>query len=178
MPTFTQTQIVLITGANQGIGFAAAKLLSKLANHHVIIGSRNLDKGQAAADKIMAEGAISPVSTLVVDLDNDKTLLAAAAHIEKEFGKLDVLVVSKYPSFELRNIEVRTVRHLRTTPEFPSTLPIPTVLRVKSWRRHSARTYLAWQHSPMPFYHYSPRVIFPESSILAACSAQSRARLT
>jgi enoyl-[acyl-carrier-protein] reductase (NADH) len=53
-----------------------------------------LEKGNTAVDKLKAEGAISIVSSLVVDMDSDQTLLSAVTDIEKRFGKLDVLVVS------------------------------------------------------------------------------------
>lgn len=46
---------VLITGANKGIGYETARqLLQK--GYYVLLGSRNLENGLAAADKFKAEG--------------------------------------------------------------------------------------------------------------------------
>ena len=46
----SEQKIALITGGNRGIGYAIAQGLLK-ANFRVIIGSRNLEKGQAAVEK-------------------------------------------------------------------------------------------------------------------------------
>jgi enoyl-[acyl-carrier-protein] reductase (NADH) len=71
--------------------------LNNSANFGDIMSSLALEvlkKGNTAVDKLKAEGAISIVSSLVVDMDSDQTLLSAVTDIEKRFGKLDVLVVS------------------------------------------------------------------------------------
>jgi NAD(P)-dependent dehydrogenase (short-subunit alcohol dehydrogenase family) len=53
----TSPQIVLITGANQGLGYFAALQLSKLPGYHVLVGSRDAAKGANAVKQIEAEGA-------------------------------------------------------------------------------------------------------------------------
>jgi NAD(P)-dependent dehydrogenase (short-subunit alcohol dehydrogenase family) len=79
-------RIALITGANQGVGFQVAR---ELANHGltVLVGSRNLSRGEAAAKEIGS-------SAHAVQLDvTDRTSIAEAAHkIDAQFGRLDVLV--------------------------------------------------------------------------------------
>jgi NAD(P)-dependent dehydrogenase (short-subunit alcohol dehydrogenase family) len=53
----SETRIALITGANQGVGFQVAKEL--VANGvTVYLGSRNLERGEAAASEI-GPGAIA-----------------------------------------------------------------------------------------------------------------------
>jgi NAD(P)-dependent dehydrogenase (short-subunit alcohol dehydrogenase family) len=78
--------VALVTGANQGIGLQIAK---DLVTHGftVLVGSRNLERGKAAATEI-GPGAI-PLQLDVTDLTS---IAAAAERIRKELGRLDVLV--------------------------------------------------------------------------------------
>ncbi len=79
-------RIALITGANQGVGFQVAKEL--VANGvTVLVGSRDLAKGEAAARKI-GPGAIA----LQLDVTDGASITAAAERIRAEFGRLDLLV--------------------------------------------------------------------------------------
>lgn len=70
----------LITGANKGIGYETARQLV-LASHTVWIGSRDLARGRAAAEKLGARA-------VQLDITDDASVAAAAATIEA----LDVLV--------------------------------------------------------------------------------------
>lgn len=86
---------VLITGANQGLGFQAAKLLAEDNKHTVILTSRDLGKGEAARKAIIDEVAADPEHIHVVQLDvtDDDSLLQAAEQVNVKFGgQLDVLV--------------------------------------------------------------------------------------
>lgn len=82
--------IVLISGANGGIGLAAATQLAKDYGYHVIIGSRNAEAGSHAAATILAQGYAA--SSVQLDLDSDHSISAAVALIEKDLGVLDVLI--------------------------------------------------------------------------------------
>jgi NAD(P)-dependent dehydrogenase (short-subunit alcohol dehydrogenase family) len=81
--------LVLITGANQGIGLSAARLLAS-KSFHVIIGARNIEAGEKAAAELQGQG--HSATYLQLDLDSQSSIEAAIAKIEKEFGYLDVLV--------------------------------------------------------------------------------------
>ena len=45
-------KVAFITGGNRGIGLETARQLGKIAGIHVVIGSRDLAKGKAAADSL------------------------------------------------------------------------------------------------------------------------------
>src|ERR1700712_3824080 len=79
-------RIALITGANQGVGKQVAK---ELAEHGVtvLVGSRDLQRGQHAA----AEIGNGP-RAVQIDVPALASIPAAAASIEAEFGRLDLLV--------------------------------------------------------------------------------------
>jgi NAD(P)-dependent dehydrogenase (short-subunit alcohol dehydrogenase family) len=79
-------RIALVTGANQGVGFQVAKEL--VSNGlTVLVGSRNIDRGEAAAKEI-GPGAIA----LELDVTDRASIAAAADRIRNEFGRLDLLV--------------------------------------------------------------------------------------
>jgi NAD(P)-dependent dehydrogenase (short-subunit alcohol dehydrogenase family) len=79
-------RVALVTGANQGVGLQVAKEL--VANGATaLVGSRDLERGQAAAKEIGA-GAIA----IQLDVTDKASIAAAAERIDKEFGQLDLLV--------------------------------------------------------------------------------------
>jgi NAD(P)-dependent dehydrogenase (short-subunit alcohol dehydrogenase family) len=86
----SETVVALVTGANTGIGEAVATRLATEFDYHVIVTGRKFDECKAVADKIVAQG--KKASALHLDLEDDATIDAAVQQVEKEFGKLDVLV--------------------------------------------------------------------------------------
>lgn len=80
----------LITGANKSIGFEAAKqLLQK--GYYVYLGSRNLENGQQAVEKLKAEG-LTHVEALKIDVSDSVSVKAARAELGKKTDVLDVLI--------------------------------------------------------------------------------------
>ena len=78
--------VALVTGANQGVGFQIAKALA--ANgYSVYLGSRNLGNGEKAAAEIGPNA-----HAIELDVTQQSTINAAVARIEKEQGRLDLLV--------------------------------------------------------------------------------------
>lgn len=86
--------VVLITGANQGIGFETAKLIAKANKHTVILGSRDKAKGIAARQSIIDTGDVDAehIHFLQLDIQDDNSILAAAEHVKGKFGVLDILI--------------------------------------------------------------------------------------
>src|SRR5688572_5372847 len=86
--------VVLITGANQGIGFETAKLIAKANKHTVILGSRDKAKGIAARESIIDTGDVDAehIHFLQLDIQDDNSILAAAEHVKGKFGVLDILI--------------------------------------------------------------------------------------
>src|SRR5260221_10708694 len=84
--TMQDKPVALVTGANQGIGLQIAK---DLAAHGfiVLVGSRNLEKGETAAQSIGAAA-----HAVQLDVTDQASITAAAERIRNEFGRLDVLV--------------------------------------------------------------------------------------
>jgi NAD(P)-dependent dehydrogenase (short-subunit alcohol dehydrogenase family) len=84
-----QTKVALITGANKGIGFETARQLG-MHGVTILLASRDLGRGEAAAAKLKAEGL--DVRAVKLDVDDPADYVAVAKLIEKDFGKLDILI--------------------------------------------------------------------------------------
>jgi NAD(P)-dependent dehydrogenase (short-subunit alcohol dehydrogenase family) len=82
-------KVALISGANKGLGLETGRQLGKLG-FTVLLGSRDALKGEVAARQLRDDGVDARVVKLDVVKQSD--IEAAAAMIEAEFGKLDVLV--------------------------------------------------------------------------------------
>ena len=81
---------VLITGANKSIGFEAAKqLLQK--GYYVYLGSRTLENGLEAVEKLKAEG-LTNVEAIQIDVTDDDSVKTARTEIGKKTDTLDVLI--------------------------------------------------------------------------------------
>ena len=79
-------RVALVTGANQGVGLQVAREL--VANGlTVLVGSRNFERGEAAAKEI-GPGAIA----IQLDVTDGDSIAAAAERIRNEVGRLDLLV--------------------------------------------------------------------------------------
>lgn len=89
MTTTTDRKVVLITGANKGIGFAATRELGR-AGHTVLLGARDPGRGAAAAAALAGLGL--DVRFVHLDVTDPATIAAAAELIEAEYGRLDILI--------------------------------------------------------------------------------------
>src|SRR5580698_80145 len=82
-------RIALISGANKGIGHETARQLGKL-NVTVILGARDLARGEAAAAELKSEGI--EARAVKLDVVDSADIAAVADYIEREFGVLDILI--------------------------------------------------------------------------------------
>lgn len=80
-------------GATNGIGLDTAIYLANAApENHVIVGARSLTKGETVLKDLKAKNLKGTVSLLQLDANDDKSITSAASSIEKDFGKLDILI--------------------------------------------------------------------------------------
>jgi NAD(P)-dependent dehydrogenase (short-subunit alcohol dehydrogenase family) len=82
-------QIALVTGANRGLGFETSRQLAQ-QGIHVILSSRDIVKGEAAVEKLKAEGLT--VSYHPLDVADSESIKRLAQFIQEQFGHLEILV--------------------------------------------------------------------------------------
>jgi len=90
-------KVALISGANKGIGLETARQLGK-QGVTVLLGARDLAKGETAAAQLKSEGI--DARAVKLDVVNPADIKAVAEKIEKEFGKLDILVNNAGVAFD------------------------------------------------------------------------------
>ena len=79
-------KIVLVTGGNRGIGLEICRQLDGLG-HTVILGSRDLEKGQEAAGSFSENVIVKQL-----DVTNEESIRNLSEFVKTNFGKLDVLI--------------------------------------------------------------------------------------
>jgi NAD(P)-dependent dehydrogenase (short-subunit alcohol dehydrogenase family) len=87
--TKAEQTTVLITGANKGLGYEAARRLGELG-WKVFLGSRDEARGQAATEKLAADGVdVVPVQ---LDVTSDESVAGALELVRRHTERLAVLI--------------------------------------------------------------------------------------
>ena len=84
-----QRRVALVTGANRGIGLEIARQLADLGLR-VIIGARDLARGEAAAEAL--QNNRREIHSQMLDVTQAHTIQSAIGQIVDQFGRLDILV--------------------------------------------------------------------------------------
>jgi retinol dehydrogenase 12 len=88
-------RVLIITGANSGLGFAAAKRFYAMHPAHLILAVRTISKGEAAKQEIITSGTGSSATKVDVwelDLASFDSVRAFGRRCESELERLDILV--------------------------------------------------------------------------------------
>ncbi|MEV0402476.1 SDR family oxidoreductase [Actinoallomurus sp. NPDC050550] len=112
-------KIVLITGANKGIGFATARELAR-AGHTVLLGARDHGRGTTAADELAGQGL--DVRFVHLDVTDPETIAAAARFVSDTHDRLDILInnagISRDRSYPPAEMPVAALREVYETNVF------------------------------------------------------------
>lgn len=95
----TSKPVILVTGGNQGLGHEALKILAKKKKFHLVVATRSHQKTDEAIKTIASEtgSKLADFTPVVIDLENDESIFAAAKIVKEKFGHLDILIVSETP---------------------------------------------------------------------------------
>ena len=156
-------KVVLVTGANKGIGFEVSRQLGR-AGFTVLLGARNTARGEEAAKKLRGEGL--DVRFVKADLDQAvESGSALAKQIGEEFGHLDVLVnnaaIADREDGPASSVGIETLKRTFETNFFGTvalTQPLLPLLRAAEAARivnvSSGLGSIAINNDPnTPFYH-------------------------
>jgi NAD(P)-dependent dehydrogenase (short-subunit alcohol dehydrogenase family) len=84
-------KVVVVTGANSGIGKETAVALAAMGAT-TVLACRNLEKAAAAADEVKERAATDDVSVVELDLADLISVRTAATTVQERWGRVDVLV--------------------------------------------------------------------------------------
>jgi NAD(P)-dependent dehydrogenase (short-subunit alcohol dehydrogenase family) len=83
-------KIVLVTGANQGLGFAIVSIAAtRNSSAHYILACRNPDAGTKALDDLKKSGIVASLELLQLDITKDDEIVMAVENVTARHGKLD-----------------------------------------------------------------------------------------
>eukprot|EP01083_Nonionella_stella_P019924 55309_1 len=84
---------ILVSGGNKGIGYAICKRILQRPDIRVILGSRSVERGEAAATELRSSAASgSSLEVIALDLDDASSITSAAEQVRAQWQSLDVLV--------------------------------------------------------------------------------------
>jgi NAD(P)-dependent dehydrogenase (short-subunit alcohol dehydrogenase family) len=86
-----EDNVVMITGANSGIGRAASLALAKMGATLVMV-ARNKERGEAARSEIIRKSQNNSVDLLLADLSSLESVRQLATNFKKKYSRLDVLI--------------------------------------------------------------------------------------
>jgi len=96
-------QIVLITGANTGLGLEVVKALYKSNGvYDIIVGSRSTSKAEEAIVNVKGEThqSKSSLNILQIDISSDDSIRKAFEQVSAEFGRVDIVICNAGASFD------------------------------------------------------------------------------
>jgi NAD(P)-dependent dehydrogenase (short-subunit alcohol dehydrogenase family) len=83
-------KIALVTGGNRGLGYETSRQLAELGLK-VLLGARDFSKGKSAANQLNEKEGLD-VMFYQLDVSDQNSISNVIKEVDKEFGRLDVLV--------------------------------------------------------------------------------------
>jgi NADP-dependent 3-hydroxy acid dehydrogenase YdfG len=95
--------VILITGANTGLGFETVRSLCQSPKAYtILLGGRSMEKANAAAEQAQKEfpKSASTIKAVQVDIEDDGSISQVFEHIASEYDRVDILVNNAGKAFE------------------------------------------------------------------------------
>ena len=78
---------LIVHPANGGIGYELVKQLLSDSSKHVLLGSRSVQKGEAALKELQSQKLPGTVELLQIDVSSEDSIIAAAKKVESNHGR-------------------------------------------------------------------------------------------
>src|SRR5215468_444166 len=89
MPARSQRPVAVVTGGNRGIGLEVCRQLAALG-YAVVLGARDLRRGELAAKEIDPEGEL--ITPCHIEVDNSMNVARLGDWVRERFGRVDAIV--------------------------------------------------------------------------------------
>lgn len=88
------SRVILVTGATRGIGVAVVEKLLSQPSTHVLLGARDVQRGEKVIQQLKKSNWKDSyqLSVLPIDVNDEKSIIAACQQVKTSYGGLDVLV--------------------------------------------------------------------------------------
>lgn len=87
-------KVAIVTGANQGLGFEAARQLLALGLSHLVVAVRSLDKGKAAAAKLAGANSSAKIDVWALDMESYDSIQAFVRKCDTELPRIEYTVLN------------------------------------------------------------------------------------
>ena len=160
------SSIVLITGANTGLGLVTVKSLYQSTNPYtILLGGRSLDKAKSAVEQVQKEfpKSLSTVKAVQVDITDDESISKLFDHVSKEYGRVDVLLnnAGKVPSLPCKHPDVDSDIGAQLDQQWYSGQKTMREMWNESWSVNTTSTHvLTHKFAPLLLNSSNPRLIF------------------
>lgn len=84
-------QVIIVTGANSGIGFQATLILAE-KGATIVMACRSIERSQPQLESVKAQFPDAKVELLQLDLANVESMIAFIGVFKSKYDRLDVLI--------------------------------------------------------------------------------------
>jgi len=130
-------RVALVSGSARGLGFEIAKGLA-LSGALVMVNGRHSGRVQQAVDKIHAAGGLA--QPLIFDVAHDVAMQAALSKIERDHGRLDILVNNvgmrdRRSIDEVEAVDFQSLLQVNLTAAYALSRAAAQLMRRRRWGR-------------------------------------------
>lgn len=110
MGSQTPANVILITGANSGVGYYAAKAFYEAEReYHVLAAARSEKKAQDAVDELKKEcpNATNKLEAITIDVTSDDSIQTTFEQVKNGVGRLDTLINNAGATFDIEFVAAK-----------------------------------------------------------------------
>jgi NAD(P)-dependent dehydrogenase (short-subunit alcohol dehydrogenase family) len=92
--------IILVTGANRGIGFAIVQATAlRVPQATYLLACRSQDAGEKSIEDLKNLGVTAKLDVIILDVTDDASIINAKNQVEKKYGLLDSQCSYFHPNY-------------------------------------------------------------------------------